>query len=93
MKGISLFSNVGVGETYLKKCGIDIVIANELIPKRANFYSHLYPDVNMVCGNITDKKTFNYLVEEAIKQNIKFLPGIELNLNKVYLILLLNISF
>ena len=73
MKEISLFSNVGIGETYLKKCGIDIVIANELIPKRANFYSHLYPNVNMVCGDITDKKFFNYLVEEAIKQNIKFL--------------------
>ena len=73
MKEISLFSNVGIGETYLKKCGIDIVIANELIPKRANFYSHLYPNVNMVCGDITDKGTFNYLVEEAIRQNIKFL--------------------
>lgn len=73
MKGISLFSNVGIGETYLKKCGIDIVIANEFIQKRAEFYSHLYPDVNMVCGDITDKKIFNYLVKEAINQGIEFL--------------------
>ena len=30
IKGVSLFSNVGIGEMNLKKCGIDIVVANEL---------------------------------------------------------------
>lgn len=73
MKGVSLFSNVGIGETYLKQCGIDIVIANEFIPKRAEFYSWLYPDTNMVCGDITDKKIFEYLVKEAIDNKIEFL--------------------
>ncbi|MCR4662922.1 MAG: DNA (cytosine-5-)-methyltransferase [Endomicrobiaceae bacterium] len=73
MKGISLFSNVGIGETYLNKCGIDIVLANEFIPKRAEFYSYLYPNTNMVCGDITNKQIFDYLVNESLKQNIEFL--------------------
>ena len=36
LKGLSLFSNVGVAETYLEECGIEIVVANEIDEKRAN---------------------------------------------------------
>ena len=39
--GLSLFANVGVAEAYFKEVGIDIVIANELIDKRAKFYSDI----------------------------------------------------
>ena len=38
MKGLSLFSNVGIGETYLKDIGIEIIVANELHKDRADFY-------------------------------------------------------
>ena len=31
IKGLSLFANVGIAETYLKDVGIDIVVANETI--------------------------------------------------------------
>lgn len=54
MKGVSLFSSGGVGETYLKDIGIEIVLANELIEKRAKFYSHFHPKTNMICGDICD---------------------------------------
>lgn len=30
-KGLSLFANVGIGETYLKDIGYPIVVANELL--------------------------------------------------------------
>ena len=36
IKGLSMFSNVGIAETYLKEIGIDIIIANELDSNRAN---------------------------------------------------------
>ena len=39
LNGLSLFANVGIAETYLKEIGVDIKVANELIPKRASFYS------------------------------------------------------
>ena len=36
LKGLSLFSSAGIGETYFKDIGIDIMVANELVEKRAN---------------------------------------------------------
>lgn len=73
LKGLSLFSNVGVAETYLNDIGIDIVIANEIDDKRAKFYSHLYPKTNMIVGDITDSKIGEKIVEESIKENVEFL--------------------
>ena len=30
IKGLSLFANVGLAETYLNECNIEIVVANEI---------------------------------------------------------------
>ena len=38
LKGISLFSSPGIGETYFKEIGVDIIVANELIKQRAELY-------------------------------------------------------
>ena len=38
LNGLSLFSNVGIAEAYLKDVGIDVVLANEIDEKRAKFY-------------------------------------------------------
>ena len=54
IKAMSLFANVGIAESYLGEENIRVVIANELEPKRAKFYSHLYPKTDMVVGDITD---------------------------------------
>lgn len=62
INGISLFANVGIGETYLKEKGINICVSNELIEKRAKFYSYLYPNSKMVCGDIISSKVFNELL-------------------------------
>lgn len=62
INGISLFANVGIGETYLKEKGINICVSNELIKKRCDFYSHLYPESKMICGDITNTEIFNQLV-------------------------------
>lgn len=73
LKGLSLFANVGVAETYLEELGIEIVVANELEPKRAEFYSHLYPKTKMIVGDITDKKISNTIIEESKKKGVDFL--------------------
>ncbi len=73
ISGASLFSSSGIGEFYLKKAGIDIKVANELLPKRAQLYSYFYKDCQMICGDITHKEIFNK-VNQAIKNNnCKFL--------------------
>lgn len=58
MNGLSLFANVGIAETYLKEVGVDIVVANELLEERADFYRHLYPSCNMVQGDIKDEAVY-----------------------------------
>jgi DNA (cytosine-5)-methyltransferase 1 len=73
MNGLSLFANVGIGETFLKDVGVDIVVANELIDKRADFYQHLYPDSEMIQGDITNKDIFNKVIKTAKEKNCKFL--------------------
>ena len=65
MKGLSLFSGAGIGETYLADCGIDIIVANELIEKRANLYKSLYPHCKMICGDISDNAVFSEIIDNA----------------------------
>lgn len=62
LKGISLFSSAGIGETYLEDVGIDILVANELVPKRANLYQSLHPKTNMICGDITSIGVFEQIL-------------------------------
>ena len=73
LNGLSLFANVGVAETYLKEIGIDIKVANELEPKRAEFYSYLYPETNMIIGDITRKEIQEKIIEASKKNKVDFL--------------------
>lgn len=73
IKGISLFSNVGMAETYLKEVGVDIVLANEIVERRARFYEHLYPECEMINGDITDAVVFDKIVSRAKELNVEFL--------------------
>lgn len=73
IKGISLFSNVGLAETYLKDVGVDIVLANELVEKRALFYKHLYPECEMINGDITNPAVFDRIITRAKELNVEFL--------------------
>lgn len=73
IKGLSLFANVGIAETYLSKVGVDIVVANELLEDRANFYKHLYPKCLMIQGDITNKEIYNRIINESKNHNVEFL--------------------
>lgn len=73
IKGVSLFSSSGIGEFYLKKAGIDIKIANELLPKRAQLHSYFYPQCEMICGDITNKNVFDNVNNLIKKNKCKFL--------------------
>ena len=73
IKGITLFSGGGIGETYLKDLDIDIKIANELLESRANFYQYCHEDTNMICGDITKEEIRKELIERAKKEDVKLL--------------------
>ena len=71
MKVLSLFANIGVAEAYLRDLGIDVVIANELVERRAKLYSEIYPNTEMISGDITDTKVFNKIIKAAKKEKIE----------------------
>ena len=73
IKGLSLFANVGIAETYLKEVGVDIVVANELLKERAEFYKHLYPECNMINGDITLDSIQKEIIEKSLEKNVEFI--------------------
>ena len=65
LKGISLFASAGIGETYFKEAGIDIVVSNELLEKRADLYRAIAPETIVVCGDITKDEVFEKIISAA----------------------------
>ncbi|MEG0094777.1 MAG: DNA cytosine methyltransferase [Erysipelotrichaceae bacterium] len=73
MNILSLFANIGVAEAYLKEIGFNVVVANELIERRAILYSKIYPETHMICGDITNKKTFENIVKESKDRGVNII--------------------
>ena len=70
---LSRFSSAGVAETYFDDLGIDVVVANELLEERGRFYNHLYPETNMIIGDITISEVFDRVVAEAKANDVDLL--------------------
>jgi len=66
---LSLFANIGVAEALLGE-EFKVVVANELIPRRANLYQSIYPDTKMICGDITSPKIFDAIIKESIDREV-----------------------
>lgn len=73
LNALSLFSSAGVAETYFEKHGVKVKVAAEILPERVKIYKHLYPTVNMIEGDITDKKIFKKIMDAAKKEKCDFL--------------------
>jgi DNA (cytosine-5)-methyltransferase 1 len=71
--GASLFSSAGIAEFYFEELGIDVLTANELLPKRARLYEYFHPKTNMICGSITDPVIFEKIDKQIKATNAKFL--------------------
>ena len=70
MKVLSLFANIGVAEAYLRGLGIEVSVANELLERRAKLYSEIYPETEMISGDITNAKIFNHVIEAAKNRKV-----------------------
>ena len=70
MNVVSLFANIGIGEAYLKSLGFNVAVANELEPRRVEIYRQIYPNTEMICGDITDKGVYSKIREACSKQKI-----------------------
>lgn len=65
MKALSLFSSAGIGELLLEQLNIEIVVSNELLKIRSNFYNHIYPNKVHINGDIRDIS-----IKEKIMSNL-----------------------
>lgn len=73
IKGASMFSSSGIAEVYLKEAGIDIKVGSELLARRANLHRDLYPDCEMVVGDITIEDNYLKYKDLVVKNDCKFL--------------------
>ncbi len=73
MNGVSLFANVGIAETYIKKNKINIVVANELLDNRAKFHQEMHKKCKMIQGDITNDEVFQRVLTTAKKKKCDFL--------------------
>lgn len=72
LRGLSLFSNVGIAEAGLASLDVDILYANELLKDRADFYSCVHPNTEMIPGDITNDDLRNQIVNKAIENKVNF---------------------
>lgn len=70
INAISLFANVGIAEAYLSEIGIDVIAANEIDPKRVAFYRYVYPEVNVIEGDITTEDIKDKLEQVAKESQV-----------------------
>lgn len=70
---LSLFASAGVAETYFANHGINVKVASELLKERVDIYRHLYPEVNMFHGDITDKENYSNIIKAAQKAECDFI--------------------
>lgn len=72
INALSLFSGGGIAETYFEEIGIHVKIANELLPKRADFYRSTHPYTDMICGDIADESIYRQVINKAKQEHVKF---------------------
>lgn len=71
--GLSLFSNVGIAEAGLASLDVDIIYANELLKDRADFYTCVHPETEMIQGDITNDDIRNLIIKKSIENKVNFI--------------------
>lgn len=71
MKILSLFANIGIAEARLNELeDAEVVVANELVPRRASLYQQIYPYSRMICGNILNPDTVSNVCRESMRRGV-----------------------
>ncbi len=73
MNGLSLFASAGIAEMNLKNCGINIKVANELLPIRAKTHKYWHPNCEMICGDVTTDNLKDEIIRASKKNNVEFI--------------------
>jgi DNA (cytosine-5)-methyltransferase 1 len=52
LTGVSLFTGGGIGDLSLRACGVEVLVASEMLSDRAEVYRANYPETEMIVGDI-----------------------------------------
>ena len=63
LTAISLFCSSGIGDLALRRVGISVLVANELIEERCDLFENNFPETKLVRGSIWEKK--DQIVDET----------------------------
>lgn len=63
LTAISLFCSSGIGDLALRRVGISVLVANELIDERCDLFENNFPETKLVRGSIWEKK--DQIVDET----------------------------
>lgn len=53
--GVSLFASSGIGDLAIRAAGVNVVVANEFLPDRADLFRSNYPECEMIQGDIRER--------------------------------------
>ena len=70
---VSLFASAGIGETYFPKAGINVIVANELLPARAALYQASHRKTTVIQGDITQDDVYRKIVACVGTRKVDFL--------------------
>lgn len=74
LRGLSLFSNVGIAEAGLDALrDVEMIYANELLKDRADFYTCVHPETEMIQGDITNDDIRNQIIKKSIENKVNFI--------------------
>lgn len=72
MRALSLFSSAGIAEFGFENTMVDVVVANELLPLRMDVHRFWHPDVETICGDITEENIKNIIIDKSKMANVDF---------------------
>lgn len=72
-RGLSLFASAGIAEMNLSKCNVDVCLANELLPVRAQAHEFWHPNAEMICGDITKEEIKQILIQKSINKSVDYI--------------------
>lgn len=71
MRIVSLFANIGVAEACLNELqNAHVVVANEWLPRRAALYQQIYPETDMICGDITEEPIYQLILQACRREMV-----------------------
>ena len=74
LTAISLFASSGIGDLALNAAGVDVLVASELLPDRADLFRTNFPETEMITGDIREN------IETIIAATQRKLKGKQLDI-------------